>query len=229
MCLYAVGGQRPSFGQLGVGDLDNLVYGIVGLVGVVGDSEHGHVSEQVNAAYVYAPDVEAEALLEVLLERIPAFGPDELNAVVLDELDVGRLQAPLAYPDGEDEEGIGQQQLNYCDGSGNGVDDRERDDDKEVGHLSDRHGVGAVAHDGEYTEETDAEADARLGLEILQDKDHEEYEEEDRYRDDHKGEVEVTSPTLGVVETVHDDPVDDHADGKAYKHGAVAVGKGSVE
>ena len=52
---------------------------------------------------------------------------------------------------------------------------RQSNDDKEISHLANGHGVRAVAHDAEDTKKSDTDTDARLGLQVLKHEEHEEH------------------------------------------------------
>ena len=88
------------------------------------------------------------------------------------------------------------------------MDHRQTDDDKQVGHLADRHGIGTVTHDAEDAEQS--ETDAHRGLAALHTH-HAVDEEVDGDGHQHEREVEVTTVTLLIIETVDNDKVDDNA------------------
>ena len=110
--------------------------------------------------------------------------------------------------DGNYHEEVGDEQFDDAHRGSDSIDHRERDDNKEISHLPDRHGIGAIPHDAEDTEKSDTYTDARLGLQVFEHENHEEHEEEDCYRREHKGEIEVSPLAFAVIESVNDEEVD---------------------
>ena len=64
---------------------------------------------------------------------------------------------PLADPHGHQEDQVGDAEFDHGHTFRNGIDERQGDNDKEISHLTDRHGVGTVPHDGEDAEESDTD------------------------------------------------------------------------
>ena len=85
---------------------------------------------------------------------------------------------------------------------GQRVDDRERDEHEQVGHLTHGHRLGAVAYDAEDGEKPQGEADLEL------DASQQEYQEEDAHADEHEREVVVPAPALGIIQEMDDTPRD---------------------
>ena len=101
-----------------------------------------------------------------------------------------------------------------------GIYHREGYNDEQISHFPDWHGVGAVAHDAKYAEQSDADTNTCLCLQVFQHKYHEEHEEEYCHRYQHEGEIEITPAALLVIQTVYDNKVYDYTDKKSYQHGS---------
>jgi len=188
------------------------------LLTLEGDADHGHVAEEVDGADIDLGDLDTEALLEVGDEFRATLGGDELDAVVLYETRGARLDVELAEPHGCGDDQIGEDHLEERHIHGDGIHQREGDDDEEIGHLTDRHRIGAVTHDGEDAEESDTHTHRGLALHILEHEYHEEDDEEDGYGDEHEREVEVAAAALTVVQAIDDEPCEQAVDQQADEH-----------
>ena len=65
------------------------------------------------------------------------------------------LQVTLADPHGKGHNDIRKNNLQQRSGTGNSVHHREGDDGKEIGHLTHRHRISTITHDGEDAKQTD--------------------------------------------------------------------------
>lgn len=108
--------------------------------------EHCHIAYEVYASHLYVQYVYAQAFGEVGFHFVVFVGCDEVDAVVLHQFECRLFQSALANPDDEEDERVGEQQLHEGYVVGNGVDNRQGDDDEHVCHLSDGHCIGAVSH-----------------------------------------------------------------------------------
>ena len=194
------------------------------LVALVADADHGHIAEEVDGADIDLDHLDAKALLEVGNELGAALRGDEFDAVVLHESRGAGLDVELAEPYCQRDDGIGEQHLEDGHIDGDGIDEREGDDDEEIGHLADGHRIRAVTHDGEDTEESDADTHGGLALQVFEYEYHEEDDEEDGHRDEHEREVEVAPATLTVIQAVDDEPGEHDVDQQADEHHQEIVG-----
>ena len=208
--------------ELIFGKLEFLADGRV--VAFVADADHGHVAQEVNGAYLDLEHLHAQTLLEIGNEFRTSLWRDQVDAVVLNHARGTGLDVELAEPDSHQEDGIGKKHLEEGHVDRDGIDQREGYNHKEVGHLAYRHGIRAIAHDGEDAEESDTHTHRCLALQILEHEDHEEDDEEDGYGDEHKREVEVAAAALTIVQAVDDKPCEDDVDQQTDKHHQEVVG-----
>ena len=110
-------------------------------------------------------DFVADALFEVGNEFGAPFGDDVFDFVVQDEFR-GGVPQPHMFTNachGDDEQ-IGYYQFGITDRHGQAVDDRNGDDDKQVGHFANGNGFGAIANHAENGKQTKCKANLQFDV-----------------------------------------------------------------
>ena len=163
------------------------------------DTDDGHVAQQVDRSNVDLEDVESQTLAQVFNKFFAAFRLDKFDAVVLYEFRILDLQHLLTEPDGTKKDEVGEDDLEQCGRTGNGIDDRHGDDNKEIGHLAHGHSIGAIAHDREDAKEADTDTHGGFAAQFIETEDHEEHQEENGDTREQEREVEITTMTLAII------------------------------
>ena len=172
----------------------------------VEDAEHRHVGEEVHCAHVHAQYFQPEALFEVGHEFVVAFGLDEVDIIIfhkLAALAVGREEV-FRHPHHDDKQRVDDKPAEEIHLVDFAVEHRERHEEEEVSHFTDRHALRAVADNAENGEEPEGRADAHVAATFEQHAD----EHEDAHRKHQEGEVIVAPVPFGIIEEMHDDPND---------------------
>ena len=195
------------------------------LVAIIADADHGHVAQEVDGADFNLDDLHAQALLEIGNELRTSLRRNEFDTVVLDQACRARLDMEFAKPYCHQEDRVGKEHLEEGHIDRDRIDQREGDDDKEICHLADWHGIRTITHDGEDAEESDTHTHRGLALHILEHENHEEDDEEDGHRDEHERKVEVATTALTVVQTVDNQPCERDVDQQTDKHHHKIIGQ----
>ena len=177
---------------------------------MIEDAEHGHVGQKIDGADFDAIDFDAETFFEVFFQFVHSVGTDEVDVVILHQLASLTLvrEEVLAKPNAADEDGVDDELVHKREGVEATIDDREGNEEEEIGHLSDGHTLCAIADDAEDGEESEGGADAHVARALQQEGD--EHEDTDGEKDE--GEIVVSSVTFGIVEEVNNYPSDEGID-----------------
>lgn len=184
------------------------------MIGKVEDADHSHIADEIDMSDLGSCNIEASALTEIGDQLITLLGTDFGDIIVGDEFGAYVFEAKFLFgnPNGYKEEGIGGKSLTDREILREAIDDGEGDDNKEVGHLTYGHLLGAIANDAEDGKETESEA--HLNLEGAEEVDH----QEDGYGDNDEDKEVVATTATGVVEETRESKNDDEVEEKTEDH-----------